>query len=209
MELYIIRHGDPDSPNDRLTEKGWKEAEALVPRLLKIAPTDIYASPLKRAQETAQPSLKALGMEFKVEEWMRESENYMHICRSDDLLDAGYTVNIKDGAKLIKDFAPVRTKALEDMIKSSDEFLARHGYKREGLRYRITEPNDKKIACFCHCGFGSAWVSHLMGCHPLFSWYNLCFNTTSVTKFVFKDVGKGYAVPRAEYIGDVSHLWKG
>ena len=208
LELYIIRHGDPDYANDTLTEKGWKEAEALVPRLLKIAPTDVYASPRGRAQDTAKPSLKALGMEFSVENWMNESEEYMRFCRSEDALDAGYTVTIKDGATLTKDFSPERTHTLEEMIAASDEFLARHGYVREGMRYRITEPNDKRIACFCHGGFGSAWISHLLGCHPLFSWYRICFNPTAVTKFYMMETGDGYAVPRAEYIGDTSHLFK-
>lgn len=209
MELYIIRHGDPDYANDTLTELGWREAEALVPRLLKINPTDIYASPRGRAQDTAKPSLKALGMEYTVEEWMNESIDYMQLCRSDNAedLNAGYTLNIAEGAKLTKDFAPQRTQVLEELIKSSDEFLARHGYVREGMRYRVVEANQKRIACFCHGGFGAAWISHLLGCHPLFSWYQICFNPTAVTHFYFQDVGNGYAVPRAEYIGDLSHLW--
>lgn len=209
MELYIIRHGDPDYANDTLTELGWREAEALVPRLLKISPTDIYASPRGRAQDTAKPSLKALGMEFTVEEWMNESEEYMRFCKPDNTegLQAGYSVSIESGAVLNKDFSPERTERLENLIKASDEFLARHGYVREGMRYRVVKPNHKRIACFCHGGFGSAWISHLLGCHPLFSWYRICFNPTAVTKFYFMDVGGGYAVPRAEYIGDLSHLW--
>ncbi len=207
MELYIIRHGQPEPGNDTLTERGWDEARALVPRLIEINPTNVYTSPLIRAQQTAQPSLEALGMEFSVEDWMTESGIYHHLCRSEDSLDAGYTTSMKDGAALIKDFAPERTEALENMIASSDGFLARHGYMREGMRYKIVEPNDKRIVCFCHCGFGAAWVSHLLGCHPLFSWHQICFNPASVTKFDFLDLKNGYATPRAEYIGDVSHLW--
>ena len=207
MELYIIRHGDPDYANDTLTELGWKQAEALVPRLLKINPTDVYASPRGRAQDTAKPSLKALGMEYTIENWMNESMDYMQFCKDEADYDAGYTVSIADGAVLNKDFAPARTQALADMIAASDEFMARHGYVREGMRYKIVEANDRRLACFCHGGFGSAWISHLLGCHPLFSWYRICFNPSTVTKFYMMDLGNGYAVPRAEYIGDASHLW--
>ena len=64
MELYIIRHGDPDYANDTLTEKGWKQAEALVPRMVKVKPTKIYASPRGRAQDTAKPSLKVLAQKL-------------------------------------------------------------------------------------------------------------------------------------------------
>ena len=81
MELYIIRHGDPDYANDTLTEKGWKQAEALVPRMVKVNPTKIYASPRGRAQDTAKPSLKVLGMEYTIEQWMNESMDYMQLCK--------------------------------------------------------------------------------------------------------------------------------
>ena len=36
MRLLIIRHGDPDYSIDSLTEKGWREAELLKDRLLKL-----------------------------------------------------------------------------------------------------------------------------------------------------------------------------
>ncbi len=208
MELYIIRHGDPDYTNDTLTPLGWKEAEALVPRLLYIQPTDLYASPRGRAQDTARPSCKALGMEFTVEDWMTESMDYMHRWTDDQIPggEAGFSVTIKEGAKLIKDFAPQRTKAIENMIRSSDDFFSRHGYVREGYRYRAVVPNKRKICCFCHAGFGSAWISHLLGNYPLLNWYQFDILTTSVTLFRFQSDDSGYAIPRAIYIGDLSHL---
>ncbi len=36
MKLMIIRHGDPDYSIDSLTEKGWREAEYLADRLVKL-----------------------------------------------------------------------------------------------------------------------------------------------------------------------------
>ena len=53
MKLLIIRHGDPDYSIDSLTEKGWKEAELLKKRLLKLDISAFYVSPLGRAQATA------------------------------------------------------------------------------------------------------------------------------------------------------------
>ncbi len=209
MELYIIRHGDPDYANDTLTEKGWKEAEALAPRLLRIQPTDLYASPLGRAQDTARPSCKALGMEFTVENWMVESMDYMKRGALNDptQTDAGYTVTFADGPTLRKDFAPERAATVEQMIRDSDAFLARHGYVREGYRYRAVEDNERKVCCFCHGGFGSAWVAHLLGMYPVFNWHQFALRTTSVTHFRFRADESGYAVPNAVCIGDVSHLW--
>ena len=63
MKILIIRHGDPDYEHDTITEKGRREVELLTKRVAKWKNiTKIYVSPLGRAQATAVPSLKALGM---------------------------------------------------------------------------------------------------------------------------------------------------
>jgi len=46
--------------------------------------------------------------------------------------------------------------------QGSDAFLARHGYVREGGRYRCESPSDERIAVFCHAGFGIAWQKTAM-----------------------------------------------
>jgi hypothetical protein len=40
----------------------------------------------------------------------------------------------------------------------SDEFLAWHGYRRDGREYRIESPNRDRRAIFCHGGFGLTWI---------------------------------------------------
>ncbi len=42
MKLIFIRHGDPDYVNDTLTERGWKEAEALSKRVSQWDIDKIY-----------------------------------------------------------------------------------------------------------------------------------------------------------------------
>ena len=37
MKRIIVRHGDPDYEKDSLTEKGFREAEAIVPRMCSYA----------------------------------------------------------------------------------------------------------------------------------------------------------------------------
>jgi len=61
MRIIIIRHGDPDYAVDSLTETGWKEARLLANRLEKTEMTDIYVSPLGRAQDTLKPTLEKTG----------------------------------------------------------------------------------------------------------------------------------------------------
>ena len=69
--LLLIRHGQTDSADKRLT--GWlpdvhlnaagkKQAEELPERLAGVEIAAIYASPLERTLETAQPLAKARGL---------------------------------------------------------------------------------------------------------------------------------------------------
>ena len=60
MKILIIRHGDPDYAADSLTEKGWREAEYLSERLMKLDIKEFYVSPLGRAKDTASCTLKKL-----------------------------------------------------------------------------------------------------------------------------------------------------
>ena len=88
MRLLFIRHGDPDYERDGLTETGRKEAQLLVPRILKENVTDFYVSPLGRAQETAQPSLEATGKSADCRDWLQEFPAFMDITGSEFLQQA-------------------------------------------------------------------------------------------------------------------------
>jgi probable phosphoglycerate mutase len=70
VEIVLLRHGEPDwtpggglSVEDaHLTERGRRQADAAAQRLAGSAIDAIYASPLHRAQETAEPLAKATGL---------------------------------------------------------------------------------------------------------------------------------------------------
>ena len=66
MKIHIIRHGDPNYEIDSLTPKGWKEAEHLSERLLKMPIDDYYCSPLGRARDTAKPTIEKNGKKIEV-----------------------------------------------------------------------------------------------------------------------------------------------
>ena len=72
MKLLIVRHGDPDYAHDSLTERGFQEAELLSVRLLKENITDVYCSPLGRAQATAKPFLEKTGLHSETLDWLQE-----------------------------------------------------------------------------------------------------------------------------------------
>ena len=43
-----------------------------------------------------------------------------------------------------------------------DQLLARHGYRREGDFYRVTEPNEDTVILFCHFGLECVLLARLL-----------------------------------------------
>ena len=72
MRLIFIRHAEPDYANNTLTERGFREAELLSERIPNWNVEQFYSSPLRRAELTAEPSLKKLGRTLTTLDWMRE-----------------------------------------------------------------------------------------------------------------------------------------
>ncbi|MFF7653842.1 histidine phosphatase family protein [Streptomyces sp. NPDC007983] len=82
MRLLLVRHGqttsnvihalDTDMPGAELTALGQQQAEGLVERLAAERIDALYASPLRRAQQTAAPLARARGLEVVVREGVRE-----------------------------------------------------------------------------------------------------------------------------------------
>ncbi|HHY81172.1 MAG TPA: histidine phosphatase family protein [Clostridiales bacterium] len=211
MELFIIRHGDPDYANDTLTEKGWEQAKRLSERMMMIKPDKIYSSPMGRAKDTAKPTCEKLGMTYNVEEWMAESMDYMHdpVIIKGEIPECSWETNFLYGVQNFRDFSSEnRQHTLDRLPICSDDFLSRHGYIRHGLVYKAKEPNDDKIAVFCHGGFGGAWIAHLLSLPPAIGRLLFALETASVTKFVFQETANGYAYPKCIYLNSVIHLLK-
>lgn len=78
MQFLFIRHGDPDYANDCLTDQGKMEAESLARHIGYWKIDEPYVSPLGRARETSEYSLKAMGFDVpsvianRTFDWLRE-----------------------------------------------------------------------------------------------------------------------------------------
>jgi probable phosphoglycerate mutase len=94
MRLYFARHGESEAnlrhiisnrelPHG-LTHKGRLQAGALARRLEAAAITCIYTSPVPRALETAAILANRLGIEYKVEQALREYDCGVAEGRSDE-----------------------------------------------------------------------------------------------------------------------------
>lgn len=217
MKILIIRHGDPDYSIDSLTEKGWREAELLKTRLTKLDVKAFYCSPLGRAQDTARPTLQALGRTAETCDWLREFDGYA-------VDDAGEKVHPWDRLPAFMAARPalydkdqwldtpfIRGGDVPEKYAAVcwgiDEVLQRHGYVHDGLLFRAERPNTDTLVLFCHFGVECVLLSHLLGLSPYPLWQGFVALPTSVTTLVTEEREEGIASLRCSGFGDLSHLY--
>ncbi len=80
-KVHFIRHGDTEASGDGvfcgdldipLSPSGAAQAEALAGIVSRLGIAAVYASPKLRARTTAEPTCRALGLEARFEEGLRE-----------------------------------------------------------------------------------------------------------------------------------------
>ena len=96
----------------------------------------------------------------------------------------------------------------ERIRKASDEFFARHGYVREGTKYRIERPNQDRIALFCHQGFSMEFLPILLQIPPQYTLGNFDFTHSAVSIFEFRNNQDGYTQPKCLCLSDISHIYE-
>lgn len=219
MKLYLIRHADPDYPNNTITPQGHKEAEALSERMAQAGLTAIYSSPLGRAIDTAQYTAAKLQLKIGIEDWTQELqvilpeqfEGYPNL----------YAFNLH-GEEIRKDLTRMSytdwpthphlqgtrmSQEFERVAAQSDQFIQRLGYERIEGRYRPVRPNRDQIAIFAHGGFILTWLAHLLAIPVPLIWSGFWLPPSSVTTLLFDERTPEWAVPRCIGVGDVSHLY--
>ena len=221
MLLYIIRHGDPIYDPDSLTEKGRLQALALAKRLSVHGLDQIFVSPMIRAQQTAAPACELLHLTPQVEEWTSESLAWDDFACERDDGSWGWSFHIQStryktpeilalGSQWYEAEPFCRTNAKDGyrrIQQASDVFTLRLGYRREGIIYRASQPNDCRVAVFCHQGFGTTWLSHLLAVPPPLFWSSFDLNHSSVTVLHFQNNPDGMTAPMCIGLSDVSHLY--
>ena len=225
MKILIIRHGEPDYIRDSLTEKGSREAEYLAEMLceqLACLPEGVdmhfYVSPYGRAQATAAPTLRALGLTAETLTWLREFDQNK-IKRPDkvfkkvpwDWLPQDWTADPRfyDKDEWSENEVMKAAKvgeAYREVTESFDALLAQHGYRREGGYYRVEKASHDVLILFCHFGVESVLLSHIFEVSPMTIWHHSCAAPASVTTLVTEERRKGIATFRMLAYGETAHL---
>lgn len=220
MRLLLIRHGDPDYTVDGLTPTGQREAELLAERIAPMEIAEYFVSTMGRARDTAQPTLEKARRSARECDWLREFSIPVH--RPDragelsfvpwDWLPQDWS---KDPVLLDREhwfehpvFAEVDLKSAYDrVIAEFEQVLARYGYLRDGLCYRVERANSDTLAFFCHFGVSCVLMSRLMNVSPMVLWQGLAMAPSSVTTIYTEERRPGVAAFRASAVGDISHLY--
>ena len=219
MKLLLIRHGEPDYETDSLTEAGQREAKCLAERIAPLPVCAYYVSPLGRARQTAAATLERAGRDAEVLDWLREFDVPTARPDREGLSPIPWDWLPQDWLKDPRFLQPEAWRdneifrqagvgeAYDKVTAAFDALLAGHGYEREGLYYRVKEPNTDTLVFFCHLGVSCVLMSHLFNCSPMQLWQNLAMAPSSVTTLVTEERRAGIAIFRASAIGDVSHLY--
>lgn len=180
MEMILVRHGLPirkvsedGSPADpALSDEGRAQAAAAADWLAGERIDRLYASPLRRARETAMPLADRLGLEIEIEprvaEYDRSSDTYIPLEELRaldyeawrDFMSRGYPEGMD-----LEDFRHGVVAACDEIIRDNP---------------------GRRVVVVCHGGVINTWASHVIGLG-----FKLFFNPryTSINRFLASSDG--------------------
>ena len=157
MEIILVRHALPvrieletGVADPELSVEGHEQSKKMAAYLASENINAVYASPLKRARETAQPLIEKLGIQFEicegVAEFDRNSNEYIPI---EELRAA----NDDRWQKLVAGDWDSDSDTL-------DEFRSRVITSIEKL---ISQHASQRIIVTCHGGVINQYLAHILG----------------------------------------------
>ncbi|MEJ2131403.1 MAG: histidine phosphatase family protein [Gammaproteobacteria bacterium] len=160
MELILIRHGLPQrierrdgAPADPPLSEHGRDQATLVGGLLARETIDaVYASPMRRAFETADPFAAMTDMRVEIEagvaEFDQHSDTYIPMEELKRLDYEQWRVAVQGGFEAEHDIAAFR----DVVVESLERIIGSH--------------QGGRVAVFCHGGVINIWTAHLLGMGP-------------------------------------------
>jgi broad specificity phosphatase PhoE len=192
--VYLIRHCNPDYKLEKavgdkdisLSVFGRQQRTYLTKHLLKLSLNKLYASGLKRAQETAAPVALKLGKELIIDERVNEIDwNKWYRVPYFQTIEKNRPKKVKDYRKL--------EKSLDEMQEKGRRWL--HDVYKEN--------KGKTVAVFTHGNFIKAVLTGIIN-SDVIGFLSLEIFQSAISKIVIDR--DGYV--KINYINDVNHLPK-
>jgi 2,3-bisphosphoglycerate-dependent phosphoglycerate mutase len=175
MELLIIRHGlplrvertDGGAADPELAAHGHAQSACLAKWLAHEPIAAIYASPMRRAQQTAEPLAAKLGLsivtEPRIAEWDRSSSEYIPLEELKVTDEAAYRALMKGEVETsinIFDFQ-------KEVVAAAEEIITRH--------------KGQLVAMVCHGGVINTYAASVLGLDNAFGFFQPTY--TSINRF--------------------------
>ena len=220
MELTLVRHAQPDwepggaaVDEPTLTALGFAQSQSTAEQLGSERYDAIYVSPLRRAQETAEPIAAALGLERQTLPWLRElelpsleghtPEQVQAFFRNGRLRDPERWWEGYEGGESFRHFYE-RVASGTDALLTGDHTLGIH----ESGEHRLwhVEDWDARLLVVAHEGTISVMTAHLLGLAPN-PWTPLRFSIgwTGIARLHTAQLGAG-AVWTLAGFNETNHL---
>lgn len=209
MKLILIRHGDPDYPNDSLTQLGHHQAAGLKRAFEQIPIDHLYSSPMGRARLTAEYVGRGAEKDPVVLDWLHElNGNYCDalwawnqhgvdlFADAHELSPGNWADQTVYGAHMM----PVATA----FYGAFDRFMSAQGYERMGERYRVETSNSDVIVFACHAGVIQTLLAHLLNMPLPICYAQFGVDPSSRTTLVMEEKD-GFGVFRMTGLNDMSH----
>ncbi len=176
--LYLIRHAqsqgntgeDLTTGDADLTEVGWEQARRLGRRMKGQRLDAVYASPLRRAQETALAIAEAAGLEVVPKADLREVE----------LGQADSDVRLLAPEQQAKLAQRVVSEATWDAFPGSEGSAAARRRVQAVMDEIIGENEGCRVAVVVHAAFIQTYVSVVLGVPRDFVFYPFNASITSI-----------------------------
>lgn len=193
MELLLIRHALPvrreltDGPADpELSDAGLAQARHLADYLASERLDAVYASPLRRALQTATPVAAAHGLATNVvdglAEWDRHASEYVPV-------------------EELKAADDPRWRALVDGEWDADESPEQFGARIVAtVDELIVAHRGQRVAAVCHGGVINAYLAHVLGITTTVGFFYP--NYTSIHRVAAAGTGERSVVT----VNETSHL---
>lgn len=217
--VYLVRHGEPDwTPGDTsvtdpaLTPFGRAQAEAMAVRIAEEGVDHLYASPYRRARETAAPLAKATGLDAVVVDGLAEVGVAVEGLTQEEV-DRYFVEGSQrplaehwdgwPGAETFHAFHGRVTAAVEDV-------LARHGVRptreHDFTVWEMPDP-PPRIAIVAHGGTNSVALTHLLDVRPVpWEWLRFESELAAFSVLQARTVGVRGQVWSLQNFNELDHL---
>jgi probable phosphoglycerate mutase len=224
MDLYLVRHGQPNWAPDRiarndpgLTELGHEQAARVGHRLSTLEPVDeLWSSPMIRSMETTDPIESGLGREREIHDWLREIQNPPEWDGEpvEEIENAMATANLRsmeemwDGLPGGESFRAFHERVVNGLVATLDSHGLHPAAPDSRHLWNVDDP-DKRVVIVAHAGTNAVVFGHLLGLDPVpWEWDRFRQPHTGVSRLTMIRVSTGWAFSLRQ-LGDVTHLHPG